>query len=168
MFGRTEYISEAQKKAIKDASANAQIVSKIISYLGAAFYFLNACQLLDVVVDVMQQSYYYTFFNLTQPINSELFFSTFNAVSLNFHLVSVETINSEDVVTIDESASGNRRTLSNSLKNQEAPSKFSDNNISSSFIVNAGSLLVTLFGFFIGRYLLVSIHDCYNEREEDH
>jgi len=121
----------------------------------------------------MQWSYYYTFFNVTQPINSELFFSTFNTVSLNFQIISVDTTNSEDEVTVDESsisafASGNRRILSNSLKNQEAPGKFSDNNISSSFLVNGGSLLATLFGFFFGRYLLVSIHDCYNEREEDH
>jgi len=118
----------------------------------------------------MQWSYYYTFFNLTQPINSELFFSTFNTVSLSFQIISADTNNSEDEFTNDEStnSSGSRRILSNSLTNQEAPGKFSENNITSSFVVNGGSLLATLFGFFFGRYLLVSIHDCYNEREEDH
>jgi len=121
----------------------------------------------------MQWSYYYTFFNLTQPINSELFFSTFNTVSLSFQIISVDTTNSEDEVTNDESTissstTGSLRILSATLKNQEAPGKFSDNNITSSFTVNGGSLLATLVGFLLGRYLLVSIHDCYNEREEDH
>jgi len=42
-FSRTEYISDKELQQIKDASSKAQVASMVISYLGAVFYFLNAC-----------------------------------------------------------------------------------------------------------------------------
>lgn len=146
--------------------------------MGAVFYFLNVCQLLDIVVDVMQWSYYYTFINVVYPINSDLFFSTFNSINVNIKIFDIEISSGGDqqvfiiflnsLKVLIKILYNKYQVLGNDLVNQEAPEKFTQQNITSSFMLNGASLLMTLLGFTIGRYFLVSIHDCYNETEEDH
>ncbi|EAR84001.2 transmembrane protein, putative (macronuclear) [Tetrahymena thermophila SB210] len=156
-FGKTEFIPQDQVDTIQSASQKAKQTSQVISIMGTIFYFLNVCQLLDIVVDVMQWSYYYTFINVEYPINSDLFFSTFNSININIKLFG-----------IDIQSGGKKKVLGNELVNQDSPQKFMDQNITSSFMINGANLLVTLTGFVVGRYLLVSIHDCYNQTEDDH
>ncbi|KAL4431824.1 hypothetical protein ABPG74_015264 [Tetrahymena malaccensis] len=156
-FGKTEFIPQDQVDTIQNASQKAKQTSQIISIMGTLFYFLNVCQLLDIAVDVMQWSYYYTFINVEYPINSDLFFSTFNSININIKLFG-----------IDIQSGGKKKVLGNELVNQDSPQKFMDQNITSSFMINGANLLVTLSGFVVGRYLLVSIHDCYNQTEDDH
>ena len=115
-------------------------------------YLFQAFSMFWMMVDCIQISYFLQYLNVEYPINLEAFLKILQNANLNFLPNPFSSLTSD----IDSTTT---------VPNQEAPKRFTDLGITSSFLVNAGSQML-LFSVVFFVFYFVIFGDLYCQKKK--